>query len=506
MSKSVGVHRKIATMRAQEPPGEGERGPRARSRSAAKRVPAKENASPTDIGPETAPTGELIDIGKEMAAILPFKRPDSARPNIAKAEVFKIVKPRRKDQPAVPDHTADSKLEETVASAGPQDEVALVGVVDRLARQLLSSAAVVLTSLDACAKGREQIEYRYEGAAGEWHLFAKAPGGLLGTQSLGGANGYHRRELSLPCLKSSLQVVSESLSRVVDGMAVRDPGVELFVTAAEEVVSCVLSAAEADAMLTVIFETKPLELVATFASGASALKNADDLPLIKGMVEDLVLVRNPESGVVAMRWRGPARQADGPVAPPSAALDGNPNSSEVRGEGKQVDVVDETMMVKEGDGAIGALADLHRIGRDTVVVTVTTDKLDLQAAPMLGARLMPLIEDQQVKLLIVDLGQVKIMGSSCLGILIKTRGALTAFGRRLALVALNDGVRQILETAGLLSSFEVGESLKDVISSKITLVEERLPVPTDNRYGRMSRVKGYAAWFATLFGVERSWD
>lgn len=506
MSRTLNARKKIATITSQKMRGEGERGLRARRGSAAKRVPVKGDGGPTGIGPATAHAGELIDLGKEMAAILPLKRPDPTRPTVAKAETSKIVKSQRKGQPAAADHNADSKPEGTAMCAGMQDGVALVGVVDWLARQLLSSAAFVFTALDASSKGREQIDYRHEGAAGEWRLFAKAPGGLLNMRSLSGGREHHRCELSLPCLKSSLRVVGESLARQVARTGLRDPGIELFVAAAEEVASSIVSAAEADAVLTVVFETSALELVATFASAASALKIEGDLQIIKGMVEDLVLVRNPERAVVAMRWKRGSSQAEEALAPPAVSSDANLNSLETRREGNQGVIVDDAMGIEGGSGAKGALAELDRIGHDTVVVTVTTDKLDLQAAPMLGARLMPLIEDQRVKLLIVDLGQVKVIGSSCLGILIRTRSAHAAFGRRLALVALNDSVRQILEAAGLLSSFEVGESLKDVISSRITLVEEPVPVPARSGHGGMSRVKGYAAWLATLFGMERSWD
>lgn len=504
MNRTPAQRVQIDTKVSQKMRGEGERRRGSKSNRKAKSSLPREISSPTGTGP--APAGELIDIGKEMAAILPFKRPDTARPIGAKAEASKIVRSRLKGQPAAADHKADSKPEEAVMSAGMQDGVALADLVDRLSKQLLSSAAFVFASLDASSKGREQIEYRYQSAGGEWHLVAKAPGGLLSMQSLLGRKGHRRCELSLPCLKSSLQVVGESLARQVARAGLRDPGIELFEAAAAEVASCIVSAAEADATFTVVFETSALELVATFASAASALKIQGDLQIIKGMVEDLVLIRNPQSVVAAMRWKKSACPAEGAVAPPSAALDENLNSSEAGREGEQVEIVDEATGIEGGSGAKGALAELDRIGHDTVVVTVTTDKLDLQAAPMLGARLMPLIEDQRVKLLIVDLGQVKVIGSSCLGILIRTRSAHAAFGRRLALVAMNDSVRQILEAAGLLSSFEVGESLKDVISSRITLVEEPVPVPAGNGHGRISRVKDCAAWLATLFGVERSWD
>lgn len=499
MSRTLSARKEIATMAPQKMRGEGERRPRSKSGSVAKRVPAKANGGPAGIGPVTAHAGTLIDLGKEMAAILPMKRAELARPTDAKAEPSKIVKRQRKEQPAVPDHTADSKLEQTVTSAGAQDGVALVGVVDRLARQLLSSAALVFTSLDAGSRGREQIEYRHEGAAGEWHLFAKSPSGLLSVQTLGGANGHHRSELALPCLKSSLQVVSESLSREVDRVAAQDPGIELFVTAAEEAASCVLSAAETDAVLTVIFETRPLELVATFGSAASALKNSDDFQMLKGMVEDLVLVRNPASAVVAMRWRGPARPAEEPVAPPSTPLDATMNPSEAGCEEKRAGIGDEAGSGEEDGAANGPPAELHRIGQDTVVVTVTTDKLDLRAAPMLSACLAPLVGDQRVRRLIVDLGQVRVMGSACLGILIRARSALEVLGRRLALVALNDGVKQVLEAAGLLSSFEVAQSLKDVISSRIIPVAEEVPVTQDKGDGRRSKVVSCLNRLAVFF-------
>lgn len=481
-----------------------------------RRLPGKGkgDASQPAEGAEPGREVELIDLGKEMAAYIPLRRPKarSEKPSDGPRsdelpQGDTVVSPLPEDpwitQPLAAENASHDRKGSEELKASPLEQRRggpdMMGLADRLSRVLLRSSASLFASLDGDTRGREQIEYCFQGEGGGRYLFAKLPPGLFHGEAFRESNGHRRAELSLPCLRSSLQVVKESLAKQAQAAGFQEHEVHLLEAAVEEVASHALSSAQGDASLQVIFETAPRDLVVTIAvPGSPAPGNDSGLLLVKGMVEDLIIIGNGEGMVAAMRWRGAVHTVDS-VHGFTRCM--GPQSSHGSKETEEPKEPCQPKELKEPKEPNPALADVRRIGREALILTLTTDKLDSQAAPLFSACLTPLMADRGVKHLILDFSRVKVLGSSCLGILIKARSTLTAFGRRLTLVSLDENLKRVLEAAGLLGSFEVQDSLADVVSTKVSLLEDPEPRPAGNREGRRSRAADLLGRLATWFAL-----
>ena len=90
---------------------------------------------------------------------------------------------------------------------------------------------------------------------------------------------------------------------------------------------------------------------------------------------------------------------------------------------------------------------------DRTVVVACAGDLDLSNAPQLKWRLMDALDDGRAAI-VVDLGDVKFMDSTALGVLVGVRRSLDA-GTRLAVVCTHPDVLNIFQISGLDGAFDI---------------------------------------------------
>jgi anti-sigma B factor antagonist len=90
---------------------------------------------------------------------------------------------------------------------------------------------------------------------------------------------------------------------------------------------------------------------------------------------------------------------------------------------------------------------------DRTVVVACAGDLDLSTAPQLKWRLVDALEGGRAAI-VVDLGDVKFMDSTALGVLVGVRRSLDA-GVRLAVVCTHPDVLNIFQISGLDGAFDI---------------------------------------------------
>jgi anti-sigma B factor antagonist len=81
-------------------------------------------------------------------------------------------------------------------------------------------------------------------------------------------------------------------------------------------------------------------------------------------------------------------------------------------------------------------------------------EIDLHRSPEVKAQLQPFV-DRKTSFLLIDLSRVSYIDSSGLAVFIEAFQRVTAYGGRLGLFGLQDGVRNIFEIARLDQVFEI---------------------------------------------------
>jgi len=492
-------------------------GPGARAERTAGTVRKGDSSSPLPAAtgepqvPHVEPNGpgpvvELVDVGRELLAYLPRR----GAGHLGGTE-------GRQGAPAglVPGGGGERGTREARDSPGycvdgtgsreasVQEPVCvslnLAAFTDRLAEELSRSAAGVFASLDGRSGGRERIEWASRDEKGARYLFASVPGGLLAVDRPSGLNGHRRKELRFPCLPASLAVVKESLIREVEAAGLARDQAALFETAVEEAVRNAVEHSSDGESFGLAFEqtrgevvvaisvparVDPFRILGTEAGRQSGDGNGElprdggrGLPIMKGLLQDVLVAGGATGLVTAMRWRGPSAGEVRAGGEPASVRGGPPEPARDRAKPPRA----ESQAGEEQTEGIARVADVRRLGDRAVLLVVATDKLDGEVASLLAACLTPLVADQSVHHLIVDLGRVGVLASSCLGILIKARNSVASLGRRMSLVGVREEVRRVLEVAGLLGYFDVRGSLSDVVSTRVRLVKEEGGGPSEGR-------------------------
>ncbi len=78
---------------------------------------------------------------------------------------------------------------------------------------------------------------------------------------------------------------------------------------------------------------------------------------------------------------------------------------------------------------------------------------------------LEVVHDPEIKLIVVDLGESKILGSGELGALCNCHGVASEQNVRIALVNVNQGILAILQITRLDSLFEVYDSVDAAIGA-----------------------------------------
>jgi anti-anti-sigma factor len=103
-------------------------------------------------------------------------------------------------------------------------------------------------------------------------------------------------------------------------------------------------------------------------------------------------------------------------------------------------------------------------------------RLDTETAPLLDARLAPLLDSPAMTAALFDLGGLEYIGSAGIRVLVRARKALEARGGGMAVAHLQPSVRQVFDIVKALPSTDVFATDAE-LDAFVDSMRRRSPVP-----------------------------